>query len=560
MVSVTTKEITRPALRMFRRRRQYGWIGIDIGTRDVKVAQVVRDDNQFQLARAALISNADVDIAEFDKDSASDFLPADFKHVCKQFHKRSAAVLLPAAGVDFRTLSVPQLSDEETQLLLENELTEGDLEIAFDAWEILSAHQPNMRQMAVLTTSHQLAARVGTNLFKQGLHCECIDGLPPALGRATRLLPDFDPVKQYAVVDLGETKSVFNLVVNGQTLFAREFAQLATCQMVHALHRELKLNVDHCRSLLEHIGIARQTAEPAAGNPSTRPSELRQALRRMTGGLVTQFLNELHRTISFTRSLGSRTLPDEVVLCGSGAGISGLSDRVAQRLQIPVSIWQMQRRPRVGHGRFASIRASGCVVDAGDNAMKNHVNLLPISFRKQVVARERLHKWRFYLFLTLVTCGIITSIRYRQLVKLREQVAIREFKIQPIKKREVRLQKLELELNQLLDMKGILAESIRTKQPLLILSKVTSGTHQTPDQLEFDSLHLQTRAAAATEGAELVLNGVAINNSVVSTFVQNLRAESIFDDIEVGSIRQLSPSEKNIRNYTITCRAQERLQ
>ena len=122
--------------------QEYGWIGVDVGTHTVKLAQTVRDGGRVRLHRAAVIqrptswSGGDGLALE---QPISSYPEIHAAIECGGFSGRNAISVLPMNVCQLRSLNVPPGTDDERRTIIADELAEDWAELRnpmeFDYWE-----------------------------------------------------------------------------------------------------------------------------------------------------------------------------------------------------------------------------------------------------------------------------------------------------------------------------------------------------------------------------------------------------------------------------------------
>ena len=130
--------------------RQQGWIGVDLGTSAVKLAQVERAGRapsggwSWRLVHARVIRRTPADPVDHGRDGALEW----WDRVCRSqrlhegFVGRRAACVLPTGKADLRAIHLPEGSPVERRAMIANELDallgENAGRRVFDFWEIPS--------------------------------------------------------------------------------------------------------------------------------------------------------------------------------------------------------------------------------------------------------------------------------------------------------------------------------------------------------------------------------------------------------------------------------------
>ena len=189
-------------------RRQRGLIGVDIGTRLLKYAQLERGVGRWRLASvgmAAFPQGEDLNAFSISQGLLNRVL-GESRHTRTGFTGRRCACVLPTVIAEPRTVQVPGGDEAEMRQMVAQELagTSGD-EIELDMWAVSSAEAAEMVRVSALTVSTETAECCVDDLHHAGWRCEFLDGLPFALARAVNLVDDDAGSAVTGVIDLSIT-------------------------------------------------------------------------------------------------------------------------------------------------------------------------------------------------------------------------------------------------------------------------------------------------------------------------------------------------------------------
>ena len=210
---------------------QFGWIGVDVGTRAVKLAQVERAGGGWRLRRAAIIqrpgawTNDDQLALEQPESSRLEIAAA---RQCDQFLGRNAVCLLSMNVCQLRGLSVPPGEDRERRAIIEDELAaeweEQRVAMHFEFWE-LDANPPDKGQeqhnVNILAVTRPWLAQVASDCRRAGLDCWGVDGVPLAMARAVTMTGELGGGRRALAVDWGYSNSTLCVVGDGRALYTR---------------------------------------------------------------------------------------------------------------------------------------------------------------------------------------------------------------------------------------------------------------------------------------------------------------------------------------------------
>ena len=258
--------------------QRYGWIGVDVGTHTVKLAQTVRDGGRVRLHRAAVIQrptswSGDDGLALEQPITSYPEIRAAIE--CGDFAGRNAISALPMNACQLRSLNVPPGSDQERRTIIADELAEDWAELRnpmeFDFWETepgKTEKGTDSFNVNVLATSRLWISQVWRDCRRSGLDCWAIDGLPLAMARTVGLAGGLAGGKRALVVDWGYSNTTLCIAGDDRPLYSRRIHDCAFGRVVDAIAKGLDVTLDEAQHLVEHDGVVATKA-----NSSARPGD-----------------------------------------------------------------------------------------------------------------------------------------------------------------------------------------------------------------------------------------------------------------------------------------------
>ena len=335
--------LRRQKKKVLRSGRQLGWIGVDVGTSTIKLAQVERNGGQWRLACRLVVAMGD------DSNSlpspAGDASFAQLLSAALQesrgFRGRRAALALPLSTMEMRTLQLPSGTDDEIRDMIVQELSlavgDSSGERLFDFWDTglcrKSEKNEAMRDLAVLSISPQSAEHAAEELLTLGLKCQVVDGIPFALARAVAMDSSNAGRSTVAALDWGFTSVTFVVVADGRPSFVRSFRDCGVGRIVRSLCEKFGLTVPECAQLLGRYGIP---------HPETvdRGTGLQQMIYDLASEPFASLQNELEKTFLYLHRQAPDLMPEQIVLFGGGATINNGASLLSSRINILVKCWQ----------------------------------------------------------------------------------------------------------------------------------------------------------------------------------------------------------------------------
>jgi Tfp pilus assembly PilM family ATPase len=317
-----------------------GWIGIDIGSRANKMAQVEKTGNGFRISARWTLNSENSSIASRDE-IGNDFLLkslSGFKTLKRLFSGRDCASVLSMSMVDFRLLEIPTGNADEQRQMVGEELA-ADLgmepnDLAFDSWEVGTENgaKADLKKIASIAVPKKLAEQLNNSLLSAGLECHALDGMPTALARAVAMAGLDRSDRAVIAVDLAYTSPLFVLVKGGQPVLARTLRGVGLQTIMQPLETNLQISSEECQQLLSCYGVAIKGQSSVAATQKT--------MEWLTDPLY-NLVTEIKRTIDYVGTQFRTLKPDRICLFGGGALVNNLPEYLSQQLNIPASPWTL---------------------------------------------------------------------------------------------------------------------------------------------------------------------------------------------------------------------------
>ncbi len=333
------------------------WFGIDIGTHAIKVAQVARARHGWQIINKSSVVLREAKVfngGEYVDGALTDVVRRAFP-TASRFRCRNAACLLPMSAMELRSFEVPAGTDEELRGIVEQEVSanaeDGSSEMEFDLWRNgnSAGRQDNMVNVSALMVSRRIATAVGTDLFKAGIRCEVLDGLPFALARAVQMADPRNVKRATAAIDWGFSSAIFILVMDGRPVYSRPFLDCGVRRLVDAVCKGLGLPFLEGEQLLTTYG-------PLPTSTNSSSNDIRTTMAQIASGPLRQFAEEIKKTLSYLKQQ-PELLPQRIWLFGGGATFDGVAESLSESVGLETVVWQLPTEPSGGHDAFDRTQA-----------------------------------------------------------------------------------------------------------------------------------------------------------------------------------------------------------
>jgi type IV pilus assembly protein PilM len=322
--------------------QRFGWIGVDVGTHTVKLAQVVRDGVAVRLHRAAVIqrpsawSGSDA-LAQDQPMTSQAEIQAALE--CGDFTGRNAICSLPMNVYQLRSLNIPPGSDDERRTIIADELAEewGELRggMEFDFWEMDAGPGDKSNDafnVSVLAASRVWIGQVWRDCRKAGMDCWAIDGAPLAMARAVNLLGGLGSGRRALAVDWGYSNTTLCIVGDDRALYSRRILNCAFGRVLEAIMERFDVTLDEAQHLAESEGVSTEEGKASS------QSDVSHAITEAAEPALDEFVRQLSRTLQFTEMQRRHLQPAGVWLLGGGGALKNIDAFLSQRLSLPVHI------------------------------------------------------------------------------------------------------------------------------------------------------------------------------------------------------------------------------
>ena len=329
-------------------RRKTGWIGIDIGTAAIKIAQLQQSGGKRRLVRSLVIradENRPFDLAAFE----SGHIGAEIKRAFKihgGFAGQTAACVVSMNHCQLRTLvSAKGTEDEQRELIsleIENDLNSAAQPLEFDFWDASTGKQSEdrgMTQVYVVSIPQSFSDSIANNMLRARLQCVVLDAVPFATVRASEMMPVISEVategKAYAILDWGHSMATLTVVYNGQPLMTRTLKHCGLRRILQAVSQRMKLSGAEAEALLTTYGVTARLI------PGRSNSELQSLITELSAPVLHDLMEEIRETFGFLKLQFPQQIPESFCLLGGGAAIRNIATLVQQETRMPTHVWNL---------------------------------------------------------------------------------------------------------------------------------------------------------------------------------------------------------------------------
>ena len=325
--------------------RQLGWIGIDVGTHTVKLAQAVREGASVRLHRAAVIERPESwsghdALANDEPRTSHPEIRAALE--CGGFSGRNAVCTLPMNLCELRGLNLPPGTEHERRTMAADELAEEWAErkaqLEFDIWELDAARgekSTDAFNVNLLAASRPWVAQIWRDCRQSGLDCWAIDGVPLALARAVGLAGGTPTGRRALAVDWGYSNTTLAIVGEFRSWYSRRIQDCPFSKALESVMDMFGVTLEQAQHLVDAYGLTSSNAVP----PTDR--EIQSAISATVAGTLDELVGQLTRTLQFAETQRRHLQPTSIWLMGGGASMRNIDHYLQEALKLPVRIWKL---------------------------------------------------------------------------------------------------------------------------------------------------------------------------------------------------------------------------
>lgn len=331
----TSSVISRITPRILQR-RNVGWIGIDVGSRQIKLAQVERRGDRWSLRHHDVLVPPEGEFA-----TCAVTAIAERRLLSSPFVGRNLACAVSMSVSELLTMELPDGTDDELRLMIEQNLESADgddkepRQFAFWRGQFARHLDDEMTQVHVTTAKRNMVRTIADGLFRQGLYCQIFDVVPFALVRAATMVSSADARRPVAMFDWSGQKPLFMVVQNHTPIFTRQFRHGGVDQIVQLLGTRLGLNTNECRHLLSEYRVDDNSTQ------TSEPNFVRQIIAEILAEPLKLLAHEFNKTLSYVKQQRSDSWPERLWICGEGASLAGVETAVENMTGIESHLWQL---------------------------------------------------------------------------------------------------------------------------------------------------------------------------------------------------------------------------
>lgn len=317
-----------------------GWVGVDVGTSTVKLAQLTRSKKGLRVTGLAIVPRrvawSIADLADHAPLSSADEMCAAVS-LRPSFRGKQAAATLPMALCGVHTLDRPsggEIESHQVRGAIEMATQRSAEGLQFDVWDAEPEEENGIaKKLNILTVATHWSDQLFDDLTESGWSCQTIDGLPLSLARAVALVEPPDSAVPTAALDWGFAKATLCVVVEGRPVYVRNLKNCGLHRLIDKLIEELGVTREESQRLLQEYGLGRSASSTSLPAGKLVEEIIAEPLARLAG--------EIQRTFSHLQFQRRAIVPESLYLFGGGATICGLARHLSHALETKVETWQL---------------------------------------------------------------------------------------------------------------------------------------------------------------------------------------------------------------------------
>jgi Tfp pilus assembly protein PilN len=193
--------------------------------------------------------------------------------------------------------------------------------------------------------------------------------------------------------------------------------------------------------------------------------------------------------------------------------------------------------------------------------MKNAINLLPSSYRRQLMIRKRALQW------SAVVSGVLLlgwashwyELREHRLLSQKLEILQREHR--PTQTMLRQLVQMRQKLVNLQQQEAVASELEYQRNALTLLGVISQAAKKNNGRLQitkmeladFQSLPDSTAANGSGTAGSLHLTGVSLDNPSVAELLESLQSSGIFRRVDLAVLKERQVDEASLRDYEVHC-------
>jgi hypothetical protein len=192
--------------------------------------------------------------------------------------------------------------------------------------------------------------------------------------------------------------------------------------------------------------------------------------------------------------------------------------------------------------------------------MRSMINILPASYRRQLIARKRAVQWISAMVIVLGTGWCWHWVEMREQIRLTEELEVLSREHAPTQTMLRQVVDMRRQLKELQEREGVTKVLETQRNALTLLGVISKTTEQTKGRVRVTRMELTNfqevgggpKGGGPARGA-LKLTGVSVDNPSVAELLDGLQHAGIFSHVELLKLKERENKAVALRDYEVSC-------
>jgi len=324
-------------------------LAVDIGSNSIKIGRLMGTPGKYELSNFGVMpleSESVIDGVVQDEDHVADALARLVK--AEDVDTPYAVASVAGEAVMIKKIKVPMMSHEELEEFIPQEAEQyipfdiDDVRIDFhvlDGAPALDEHEfeeeEEKQEILLVAVQNEIIDSRSEVLTAAGLKPVIIDLDVFAMVNAINISRNLQDMGSVAIIDLGGAFTHINILMDGMTSYTRD----------------IPAGQDACtNALMEKYELEYRESESIKVGAIPEGAEKEQVIETIIESFE-PIMEELYKSFEFF-STTSNSQVEQAFVCGGGAMIPGVDGFLADRLGVPVEIFNPLEAVRLGARKF----------------------------------------------------------------------------------------------------------------------------------------------------------------------------------------------------------------
>jgi type IV pilus assembly protein PilM len=318
-------------------------VGLDVGTSSVKVSQIKKINNQWQITSMGIVDIPRESLEAKNQESQRTLVIESIKKVFKESGIKSKNVVTALSGdsVIIRYVKLPFMSEEELRASIPKEAEQyiplNIDQVVLDFQILGEVQEDGQKKLDVLL----VAAKVDVvdqqlaMLKAAGLKSSVIDVDAFALQNAYEANRTEPSEETVALINLGASLTTINILEGNNTRFTRDIP-VAGNDFTREIQKEFNLKFSEAEELKKsHGAISMEEDDFNLSSVSQKDDRVLRMSDVMTP-VLNKLLGEIRRSFDYYETQARKKTVERVILLGGSARLKNVNRFLANKLGIPV--------------------------------------------------------------------------------------------------------------------------------------------------------------------------------------------------------------------------------